>query len=294
MESVDRGPDLICFGMQRAGTRWLYDQLASHPDAWMPPVKEIGHFNNQCFKPSNRLPRSKYPPHGHEQLAPDESAAFFRAFTPERRAVDGDRWYLELFAAKKDRIAGDISPEYAALRDRSIRWAVRVCPDARYLILIRDPVERFWSAANLHVRTDHYAPEQLQSWPVLRDLLARPLHRRRCYPSRIWQRWSEVVPDGRAQFFFYDDIRDRPAVVRRAIFDLLGLDPARTGLPPDFNRKAGQAKLPLPPAIRRELTNHFMPEYEACADLFGGHAVAWLQSARERAARKPAGNDAPS
>ena len=39
------GPDFICVGAQKAGTRWLYDQLAFHPEFWMPPVKELHFFD---------------------------------------------------------------------------------------------------------------------------------------------------------------------------------------------------------------------------------------------------------
>ncbi len=289
MAKVERGPDFICFGMQRAGTRWLYDQLSSHPGAWMPPVKEIGHFNNKSFKPANRPGTPKYEPHGHEQLMANEREEFFRAYTPERRAADPDRWYLDLFDQKNGRLAGDISPEYAALLDISIRWVARVCPDARYLILIRDPVERIWAALNLHLRAKQYTSAQLKNWPDLRAILAGPLHQRRSYPSRIWQRWHALLPEDRARFFFYDDVRDRPAAARRAIFEYLDLDPQMTGLPPDFDRKASQAKMPMPPEIRRKLTRHFMREYERCAATFGGHAVEWLAAARERLARPAAG-----
>jgi hypothetical protein len=35
------GPDFMCIGAQKAGSRWLYDQLALHPSFWMPPIKEL-------------------------------------------------------------------------------------------------------------------------------------------------------------------------------------------------------------------------------------------------------------
>ena len=289
MGRVDRGPDLICFGMQRAGTRWLYDQLACHPGAWMPPVKEIGHFNDKPFKPTNRPDKRKYAALDHQQLTEDEREAFFRDFTPERRAPDPDRWYLDLFAAKNERISGDISPEYAALRGENIRSVIALCPNAHFLLLIRDPVERFWSAANLHVRANHYEPQRLHSWDGLSVMLARSVHRRRSYPSRIWGHWRKAGPDARMQFVFYDQIRDRPAAARAEIFSAIGLDPSLAPLAPDFDRKAGQRKLPMPPAIRKRLTHYFMPEYEACAEAFGGYAVEWLAAARARMERAPAG-----
>ena len=38
-------PDFLCVGAQKGGTSWLYQQLESHPDFWMPPVKELHYFD---------------------------------------------------------------------------------------------------------------------------------------------------------------------------------------------------------------------------------------------------------
>ena len=32
----DSRPDFLCVGAQKGGTSWLYQQLESHPDFWMP------------------------------------------------------------------------------------------------------------------------------------------------------------------------------------------------------------------------------------------------------------------
>ncbi len=41
----DTCPDFLCVGAQKAGTTWLYQQLDSHPDFWMPPIKELHYFD---------------------------------------------------------------------------------------------------------------------------------------------------------------------------------------------------------------------------------------------------------
>ena len=46
-EGPDSGPDFLCIGAQKGGTRWLYDQLQIHPDFWMPPVKELHYFDRR-------------------------------------------------------------------------------------------------------------------------------------------------------------------------------------------------------------------------------------------------------
>src|SRR5437762_2155968 len=44
--SGDACPDFLCIGAQKAGTTWLYQQLESHPDFWMPPFKELHYLND--------------------------------------------------------------------------------------------------------------------------------------------------------------------------------------------------------------------------------------------------------
>src|SRR5438309_7414307 len=46
-------PDFLCVGAQKAGTTWLYRELESHPDFWMPPLKELHYFDQL-----SRVPRS--------------------------------------------------------------------------------------------------------------------------------------------------------------------------------------------------------------------------------------------
>jgi hypothetical protein len=56
------GPDFICVGLQKAGTRWLYQQLRGHRDFWMPPIKELNFLNGNFEKEGNlRLIDTKLP-----------------------------------------------------------------------------------------------------------------------------------------------------------------------------------------------------------------------------------------
>src|SRR6266478_1414402 len=41
----DPRPDFLCIGAHKGGTTWLYQQLDSHPDFWMPPIKELHYFD---------------------------------------------------------------------------------------------------------------------------------------------------------------------------------------------------------------------------------------------------------
>src|SRR2546423_4071056 len=52
-------PDFLCIGAQKAGTSWLYHQLNSHPDFWMPPVKELRYFDSLSKVNRRNSPRCK-------------------------------------------------------------------------------------------------------------------------------------------------------------------------------------------------------------------------------------------
>src|ERR1700693_6546256 len=58
----DAQPDFLCVGAHKSGTTWLYRQLDSHPDFWMPPIKELHYFDQL-----SRVQRSPPPRCGDER-----------------------------------------------------------------------------------------------------------------------------------------------------------------------------------------------------------------------------------
>jgi hypothetical protein len=38
-------PDFLCIGTPKSGTTWLDHQLRCHPALWLPPIKELHHFD---------------------------------------------------------------------------------------------------------------------------------------------------------------------------------------------------------------------------------------------------------
>ena len=75
----------------------------------------------------------------------------------------------------------------------------------------------------------------------------------------------------------FDDLRRDPAGLRRRILLFLGADPdAPSGaLPPDFNRKEKDRKLPLSDELRAALAVHFAEELKTSARELGGAAATW-------------------
>lgn len=280
------GPDFVCIGMQKAGTSWLFDQMNGRKDVWMPPIKELNFFTGRCLKPgsiakiktgSGSLPLVLQP---GDRWRRNEFLDRFRRFQEDRPDVD---WYKSLFALAGDRVTGDVSPGYSKLDEPRVEELSRTLPDARFVLLLRDPVDRFWSSVCMKVRRNKLDAKDLENWPsfernVLEELMRNP-ESRDCHGSAIWTAYSKYVPTERLRYWFFDDIVTTPEIVLDEICDYIAVRRGTGTLDAAFNRKQGLAKLSMPDDIRVNLVRYFHSEYQQGASLFGGHAIKWLERA---------------
>lgn len=264
----DASPDFLCVGAQKGGTSWLYQQLEAHPDFWMPPFKEL-HYLDQL----NRTKRF-YAPRCRDQC--DTSFLENIKSMAERSYLDLDS-YGRLFQHKGTRVSGDISPAYSTLNDEIIERVANHFPNLKVVFLARDPVDRAWSQLSMGVRLgmmnrfDATDPEE-----VIRNLL-HPGVLVRSYPSKIVARWKRYVRPENFRVYFFDDLKESPAELRRSILRFLGGDPEKPsgGLRPHENGDAGRDKLRLTAKVRDRMAQFFAQELKACAAELGGRAKNW-------------------
>src|SRR5271165_1057296 len=108
-----RVPEFFVVGHQKCGTTALYLMLKSHPQIFMPAVKEP-----RFFASDQRSKYARQPPSGRPRTLDD---------------------YLSLFAAARpEQRAGEASPQY--LRSTVAASAIAaVQPDARIIAILREP-----------------------------------------------------------------------------------------------------------------------------------------------------------
>src|SRR5437016_13101423 len=161
----DAQPDFLCVGAHKSGTTWLYQQLDSHPDFWMPPVKEL-HYLNQL----SRVQRAAGP------RCRDERDRRFLERLQSLSAEPGIDLenYGRLFEPKASLLSGDISPNYSTLGNKVIRQVVGYFPNLKVMFLARDPVERVWSHLSMEVYYRQIEPFDVTNIDeVNRNLLRR-------------------------------------------------------------------------------------------------------------------------
>ena len=270
------GPDFLCFGMQKAGTRWLYDQLANADKVWMPPIKELSYFAGQQYKNSGLLrlmQHNRKLEKGVETTFEDRK--FFELYEAGMDRSVSDEWYVSLFTPKNDLIAGDISPVYSTLPLASIQKLRNFLPHLKTVFLIRHPVDRILSALNMHVNCGKLPAVDLQSPDAILRRVSRATYRRRSYPTRIWSNWVSVFPENDIRFWFFEDVVSRPRAVINEIGEFLGVPKISISIRPDYNRKEDYPKHAIHEDVITKLYVHFGEEIERAGQCFGGPASNW-------------------
>jgi hypothetical protein len=261
-------PDFLCIGAHKAGTTWLYQQLDSHPDFWMPPVKELHYFDQL-----SRVQRAAHP-----RCRDERDRRFLERLKSlsVEPGIDVEN-YGRLFESKAPLISGDISPNYSTLSNEVIREILGYFSNLKVIFLARDPVERVWSHLSMEVHYRQIKPfDTTDINEVNRNLLRRGMLLR-SYPSAVVARWKRYVDPERFRVYFFDDLQNNPAELRRSILRFLGADPGKPGsrLSADYNGWARMEKLPLTNEVRSHLARHFKKELKTCAARLGGPARDW-------------------
>jgi len=263
----DACPDFLCVGAQKAGTSWLYRQLAEHPDFWMPPVKELHYFDELSRIPGAASARPR----------DERDRRFLESIKrlSERSHIDLEG-YARLFEAKGLLLSGDITPAYSMLHDEVIERIVSHFPNLKVIFLARDPVERAWSQLSMGVRLRNISPFDLTDVDHVTRTLLNPGVFLRSHPSKIVARWKRYVPPELFRIYFFDDLENNPAELRRSIFQFLGADPNKASgrLMADDNQDA-KGKLRLTDKVRSRVAQFFEQELKACAAELGGPAKQW-------------------
>jgi len=222
-------PDFVGLGAQRSGTTWLYSLIAAHPDVQGEATKELHYFHRFWGRP----------------------------FTD----ADAAR-YAEFFPRPAGRIAGEWSPGYL-----SHFWVpplvVRAAPEARLLVSLRDPVERYRSGVVLQAETRRPGAAA-----------ASTAFRLGCYGLQLEHLCSYIDPSRLHLVQFEACTRDAAGELAR-IYAFLGLDPSFR--PDGIDRPVNAArstKQDLAPSIRAALVDAYEPDVRRLLELDLGIDVA--------------------
>ena len=117
-------PNFMCIGAAKSGTTTLYDLLRQHPNVYTPSFKEPHYFDI----PSNYC--------------------------------NGIEWYNKTYfnSVKQQQVIMDFTPSYLYERKAAKRIFTTLGKDIKFLVILRNPVDRAYSHY-LHSKRDEYETE---------------------------------------------------------------------------------------------------------------------------------------
>ena len=272
----------VCIGAQKSGTTWLARMLATHPDLFITPVKEIHYFDHVAGITehlSDKKRRSRYRKY-HQRLwtqwrhfkAHRGQWGWYRHYMS--RPID-DAWYAGLFRHRGPKaFAGELTPEYAILGRPGLAHIKKLAPDARVLFIMRNPVERTWSQV-LHQCRVRGLDANRQSTEAIVAMLAEPRFGELGDYATTLDDMAAVFRPGQTLAVFYEDMhQDRLKALEQVCgFIGIGFDASYFGeLGRRFNRSQEAA---LPEAVRAHLRQSFRSQAEAVRQRLGRIPAAW-------------------
>lgn len=250
-------PSFLIVGAQRCGTTSMYRTLAQHPAA-LKPVRQKGvHFFDTDY---------------------GKGMAWYRAHFP-----------LELTARAVQKSTGvrplayESSPYYMFHPLAGLRIATEL-PDVKLLILLRDPVERSYSAYT-HESARGYETEPFEAALELEAerlrgeaerLTADPTYYSYAHQHNAYRTRGQYVDQlerlegvfGRERMHVVDsqDFFERPEAVYAGVLDFVGLPDLQT---PVFERHNARPRSQMSPSVQAELEQHFEPYDQRLGEWLG-------------------------
>jgi hypothetical protein len=244
-------PDFIIIGTQKGGTTYLYDELMKQPGFVGARTKEI-HFYDSYYH---------------------RGAGWYRAFFPRKAARRGAGPVL----------AGEASPSYL-FHPHAARRASVVTPKAKFIVLLRNPVERAYSHYHHEVRLGYEHLSFAEAIEQEAQRLAGELERMQAddtYTSHAYMHFSYLARGRYLEqlrtwhcYFSKEQIlvltteqlqKDTPGTIGRvgAFLGLRNWTPVQSITPKIFPYPRLEAD------VRQRLTDYFAPYNQALFDYVG-------------------------
>jgi hypothetical protein len=241
-------PDFLVLGAQKAGTTALYEYLRRHPQISGPSWKEVSFF--------------------------------------DRHWARGESWYRGNFpnvARTRGKHVGEASPSYV-FHPLAPRRVQEVVPEARLIVLVRNPVDRALSQYNHEVALGREPLPFEEALDAEEERLRGEQERMAADPryfSREWwshtykargryaeqlERWLAVFPREQLLVLPSDDLGSDPARAHAQVLEFLGASPQRLDSYPRVYEREYE---PMKPETRERLAAEFEEPNRRLYELLG-------------------------
>ena len=288
-------PNFLIIGAQKAGTTWLYRNLLSHPQLWMPKEKELHYFDEKILTTDASLRsrlRGTRPEDGRWRRQAQRQLKSYKLerrnlknFSPKDLAWDlryflgkpGDEWYASLFKQGRRKISGETTPDYSTLDPETIAHIHEIMPDTKIIFMMRNPIERAWSQAMMDL-TWGLGLTDIPNRRFNRHFMSRRSRALSDYLQTL-DNWRKFYPEDQVFVGFLEDADFYPARLMRRVYRFLGADTSikyRVIKQKIHTRDVEQ----MPRGLATRLARIYREEIRQLDEQLGGYASFWHYCAR--------------
>jgi hypothetical protein len=207
-----KAPNFFIVGTAKAGTTSLYGYLGRHPEVFVSPMKEPQYL---ALEDGEFVANNGY----------RNSARSIRSYPP---VVQTEKQYSALFSeATSEKAVGEASTLYLYSKLAPQRIAQRY-PDAKIIIILRNPLDRAYSQFLHHVRDGHETTEDF--WEAFCNEEGRlsrgPFWHYRhmsLYHAQV-QQYVERFSGDQIHIIRFEDIQEDISAVLQGIFHFLDVE----------------------------------------------------------------------
>ena len=233
-------PNFLLIGAQKAGTTALNYYLKEHPQIYMSPIKEPGFFDFEGQKPNF--------------IGPGDQELFDHVPTDIES-------YRQLFQGVSDEIAIGEATTWYLYSSRAPERIKHYIPNAKLIVILRNPVDRAYSAF-MHTVRDGREP--------ITDF-AQALKEEETRINQNWEyiwyykqmgfyyvqlkRYFDLFDRSQIKVYLYEDLKDNPIALMQDVCQFLNIDQTIISGSPPRRNVSGFAK--------NKLLDHFLEKQNA-------------------------------
>lgn len=258
---------ILGLGAQKSGSSWLHSTLSNQDNVNLGFIKEY-HVWDYVFSPVSSGFRARLE-------NPDNAVSAMR-----RMMQESPEMYTKYFQGLIDsrvKVTGDITPGYSVIDESGLRNISRILKEAHFelkvIFLLRDPIERIWSAIRMEKRNRMRKGEVLEEDfcdSRAQAYIRSEAHLLRSDYKRTVQNITKVFDEGEVHFELYERLFTKQAMVRLESF----LDFKLGNV--DFSERVNESFFePRSEETTRLLSEFLAPQYEFCRQQFEDIENLW-------------------
>ena len=287
--------DFWGIGAQKSGTSWLYSNLKNLPNFELPPIKGLHYFDRSPSYPtpntisetffSKRILSPQYIKSQHIKKAINRILSSFvrRNFKDLRFYLKwyfsdyDDAWYLSLFKIY-DKFKGEITPAYSILNEKDIERMYRLSPNAKLILMLRNPIERAWSNYRHSKKwIVNFSFENVKYSEII-DFIESEGQLLRSDYIRTMNTFSKIFPKDQILICFYDAIIDNPERLLSEIIKFICKDIDISTKHLNLGNIVNKSmEIDCPNQVKTYLETKYYDNIKQLAEEYGGYFNKWYK-----------------